>query len=469
MKLNELSLTQAKEGLKEKKFSSVELTKECLDRITTIESRLNAFVNVTKEEALKKAKKADELLQNGNSSPLLGIPFSIKDNFCTKGIKTTASSNVLKEYIPPYNATVVNLLEEAGSIMLGKTNMDAWAHGSSTETSDFGATKNPWDLGKLPGGSSGGSAASVAADETIAAIGSETAGSIRQPAAWCGVVGLKPTYGRVSRYGVIAMGSSLDCPGPITKTVEDAAIILEVLAKHDPLDATTYPLSNKPYVKLMKQTKNNLRIGISDDYFDGVNPQVIDSVQKALVEFEKMGHSIKKIQLFEPKYAIDVYTIIQRSEVSSNLARYDGIRYGYGREKFGEEAIRRVMVGIYVLSAGHYDAYYLHAQKVRTIIINDFKKAFEDVDVIIGPTSPSTALPLGASKGHPMFGETADILVEPSSIAGIPGVNVCCGFSKENLPIGMQIMGPNFSEDLVLHVAYQYEQATQWRKQKPKL
>lgn len=469
MKLHEYSITEAKVGLKTKKFSAVELTKACLERIQETEPRLNAFVTITKELALEQAKTADELLAQGYNNALLGIPIAVKDNNCTKGITTTASSAVLKNYVPPYNATLVENLEQAGYVLLGKTNLDAWAHGSSTETSDFGATKNPWDITKLPGGSSGGSAACIAADQAIAAIGTETAGSIRQPAAWCGIVGLKPTYGRVSRYGIISMASSTDSPGPMTKTVEDAALLLEVIGKHDPMDATSSSLPTKPYSTLMKEKREKITIGIADDYFTGVDPEIVASVQKALQAFEKMGHRVKKITLFEPKYAIDVYTVLQRSEVSSNLARFDGIRYGNGRESFGEEARRRIMTGTYVLSAGHYDAYYLKAQKVRTLIVNDFAKAFETVDVILGPTSPSTALPLGSSKDHPMFGEIADILVEPSSIAGLPGINMPCGFSTDNLPIGMQIIGPNFSEALLLDIAYQYEQATNWRKIKPTL
>jgi aspartyl-tRNA(Asn)/glutamyl-tRNA(Gln) amidotransferase subunit A len=469
MQLYELTISEARKGLEEKKFSSSELTSACLERIKSVEPKLHAFVTLTEEQALQQAQKADFLLGSGEVRPLLGIPISIKDNFCTNGILTTASSNVLRNFVPPYDATVVRRVNEAGAISLGKTNMDAFAHGSSTETSDFGASRNPWNIERLPGGSSGGAAVSVAADEAIAAVGSETAGSIRQPAAWCGVVGLKPTYGRVSRYGVIAMASSLDSPGPITKSVEDAALMLEVLAGHDPLDATTSPLPTKPYRQLMREKSEKVTIGISDDYFDGVDPEIVTAVQKALHEFERLGHKVKKINLFNPKYAIAVYTILQRSEVSSNLARYDGIRYGFGRDAFGEEAQRRIMLGTYSLSAGYYDAYYAKAEKVRTLIVEDFAKAFEEVDVVIGPTSPSTALPVGSSKNHPMFGEIADVLVEPSTIAGLPGISICCGFSKDLLPIGMQVIGPYFMEDLILNVAYQYEQVTDWSNRKPNL
>lgn len=475
--IHKLTIKKAKEGLRKKEFSSVELTKACLDQIKKLEGKLNAFVTISEKEALDQAKNADQEISHEpratSYKPLLGIPIAIKDNFSTKGIKTTASSKVLDSYIPPYDATVVKKLKDAGMVLLGKTNMDAWAHGSSTETSDYGPTKNPWDINHLPGGSSGGSAASVAANEVIAAIGSETAGSIRQPASWCGVVGLKPTYGRVSRYGVIAMGSSLDSPGPITKTVEDSALILEVLAGIDELDATTSPKEVLEYSKKLDKSVKELRIGISNQYFiQGIDKEVEKAVKTAIKKLESLGTNMVEIKLFDPKYAIDVYTIIQRSEVSSNLARYDGIRYGSARQNFGDEAKRRIMFGTYALSSGYYDQYYNKAQKVRTVIIDDFNKAFEKVDVIVAPTSPSLALPVGATKDAAMFGEIADVLVEPSSIAGLAGINIPVGFSNSGLPIGMQIIGPQFSEELVLSVAYEYEKLTQneeWRGLSPSL
>lgn len=469
MNLNQLTISEVKEGLKEKKFSSVELTRACLSRISQTDEKLNVFVTLLEDQALSDAKKADKLLGKGSTLPLLGIPIAIKDNFCTKDVRTTASSKLLDDFIPPYNATVVKKLKEAGMVMLGKTNMDAWAHGSSTETSDYGPTKNPWNTSYLPGGSSGGSAACVAADQAICAIGSETAGSIRQPAAWCGVVGLKPTYGRVSRYGVIAMGSSLDSPGPIGKNVADTAILLQTLAGHDPQDGTSSTKIIDNYTKNMKNSVEGMTIGISDDYFEDVEQEVSNHVTDALKVYEKLGARIKKIKLFSPKYAIAVYTVIQRAEVSSNLGRFDGIRYGRDRSVFGEEAKRRIMLGTYTLSAGYYDAYYKKAQEVRTVIINDFQKAFSEVDVIMSPTSPSTALPIGASKGHPMFGEMADVLVEPSSIAGLCGISIPCGFSKNNLPVGLQIIGTQFAEEKVIQTAYQYEKETQWHKMKPNL
>lgn len=469
--LNKLNIKQAKEGLKKKEFSSVELTKACLERIKQTDDKLNVFVTLTEESALESAKKADELISSGQDLPLLGIPIAVKDNFSTVGIRTTASAKVLDKYKPPFDSTVVAKLKAAGMVMVGKTNMDAWAHGSSTETSDYGPTLNPWNTNHLPGGSSGGSAATVAANQVIAAIGSETAGSIRQPASWCGVVGLKPTYGRVSRYGVVAMGSSLDSPGPITKTVEDSAFILNILAGRDEMDATTSPSDPEDYLKALV-SKKDLVLGISEEYFNGVDPEVSEKIKQAIKKLEELGFKIEPIKLFDPKYAIDVYTILQRSEVSSNLARYDGIRMGNSRDAFGQEAKRRIMFGTHALSSGYYDQYYNKASKVRTVIINDFKKAYEKVDAIVAPTSPSLAMKIGASEGEAMFGELADILVEPSSIAGLSGINVPVGFSTSNLPIGMQIIGPQWGESNVIQIAQAYELGTHdedWRKREANL
>lgn len=453
--------------LTKREISSGELTKMYLERIAALEPKLNAFVTVTKEKAMKDAEKADKLLVEGQYAPLLGLPFSVKDNFSTKDIRTTASSLVLDNYIPAYNATVVERLEKAGMVLLGKTNMDAWAHGSSTETSDYGPSKNPWNIEHLPGGSSGGAAASVTADEALCAIGSETAGSVRSPASWCGLVGLKPTYGRVSRYGVIAMASSTDSPGPLTKTVADAALILEVLAGKDNMDATSSPAPIEKYSETMKTMEKSMTIGISDDYFTGVDPEVVEKVQEALTLLEKKGHTIKKINLFDPQKSIDVYTILMRSEVSSNLARMDGIRFGNDRSYFRDEAERRIMLGTFALSTGYYDAYYKKTQKVRTLIIEDFKKAYESVDVIIGPTLPTVAPKIGSLGDNPMFGELMDVLTEPSSIAGLCGMSLPVGFSKTGLPIGMQIIGPQLGESKILKLAYQYEKETEFWKEKP--
>lgn len=455
--LNKLTLTQAQEGLRSRKFTSVQLVQACLDQIKKLNPKINAFLAIN-EKALDEAKKADV------RKPLGGIPITVKDNFLTIGLPTTASSKVLEGYMPQYESTVTTKLKNAGAIIIGKTNMDAWAHGSSTETSDFGPTLNPWNTGHLPGGSSGGSAAAVAADMCIAAIGSETAGSVRQPAAWCGVTGFKPTYGRVSRYGVIAMASSTDSPGPITKTVEDAALLAQIIAGQDPYDATSSP---KPVPNLALSTKHlaPLRIGLAKEYLVG---QSRPAVLEAAKQFEKLGAKVEEISLLDPKYSIGVYTIVQRSEVSSNLARYDGIRYGHDRSFFGDEAKRRIMLGTYALSSGYYDQYYNKAQKVRTLIIKDFDQAFKNFDLIIGPTSPGPALKVGASIDSPMFGELQDMLLEPSSIAGLASISVPCGF-VDGLPIGLQITGPQFAEQLVLQAAFSYQQATDWHVRKPQL
>lgn len=464
--LNELTITQALKGLKKRQFSSLELTKACLNQISQKDQKVKAFLTVTEKLALEEAEKVDQL---ENKPTLGGIPFSIKDVFLTKGIKTTAASKVLENFIPPYDATVVKRLKKAGAIIIGKTNLDSFCHGSSTETSDFFTTKNPYNLKRLPGGSSGGSTASVVADMTIGSVGTETAGSIRQPAAWCGVVGLKPTYGRVSRQGVIAMASSLDSPGPITKTVADAALVLQVLAGKDELDATTSPRLIPNYSVFLKKGVKNLKIGVPRQYFlNEAEKGVNETVRKAINVLEKLGAKLIEITLLDPHLAVAVYTILQRSEVSSNLARYDGIRFGNGRWAFNEENKKRIMLGTYALSAGYYDAYYLQAERIRTLIVGDFKRIFQKIDLIVAPTSPSTALPLGSSQKDPMFGEVQDILVEPSTIAGLPGLNIPCGFLN-NLPVGMQIIGPQFSEELLFQIGYAYEQATEWHKIKPKL
>ena len=462
MDLNKLTLLEAIKGIKEKKFTSVDLVQDCLNRIEKLEPTLNAFVSINKENILEKSKKIDF------DKPLAGIPIAIKDNFCVKDIRTTASSNVLKDYVAQYTATVVQKLEDAGALVIGKTNMDAWAHGSSTETSDFGPTKNPWNPKHLPGGSSGGSAASVASDETITSIGSETAGSIRQPSAWCGVVGLKPTYGRVSRYGVIAMASSMDCPGPITKTVDDSALLLSIISGHDPKDATS--INQKPWeISAPLKDLKGIKIGIPKAYFPtNIKNSVKTSVLNAVETLKKLGAQVIELDVLDPKYSIAVYTVLQRSEVSSNLARFTGIRYGKPRTDFGDEAIRRIMLGTYTLSSGYYDDYYLQAQKVRTLIIQDFEKQFQKVDAIIGPTSPTTALELGATEGKSMFGEMEDMLLEPSTLAGLPGISIPCGFS-DGLPIGLQIITPQLREDLAVNIARVFESNTDYHLQKPQL
>jgi len=462
---NKLTLKEAQNLLFSDKVKSEEIVSDCISAIKKYDKKLNAYLTINETPRSKSGKTNN----SKRKLELAGIPYAIKDNFLTKGIKTTAGSKVLDDYIPQYSATVVNKLEDAGAVILGKTNMDAWAHGSSTETSDYGSTKNPWNINHLPGGSSGGSAAAVIADLCIFAIGSETAGSIRQPAAWCGCVGLKPTYGRVSRYGVIAMGSSLDSPGPLTKTVEDSAIVLEALAGADQYDATTSPKPAEKYTSYLNKGVKNLKIGIASEY---LLPQMRGDVKKLINDagevYEKLGAKVDYVRTMNPEYAIGVYTLIQRSEVSSNLARYDGIRFGNDRSHFGQEAKRRITLGTYALSAGYADKYYKKAQKVRTLYIKDFENIFKKYDLIIGPTSPGPAQKLGATKGQAMFGEMEDILVEPSTISGLPGLSIPCGY-VDGLPIGLDIIGPQFSEGLIIQAGNAYEKATPWHKQKPKL
>lgn len=467
--LHDLTVIEILDALKAKRFTVVELVKHYLDRIERYNGQLNVYLYVNKD-ALKQAEAIDrEIAANGVTKPLQGIPVAVKDNFLTVGMPTTASSLVLEGYLPQYESTVTKRLLAAGAIILGKTNMDAWAHGSSTETSQFGATLNPWDLDRLPGGSSGGSSAAVSARLAPVAIGSETAGSIRQPAAWCGVVGFKPSYGRVSRYGCIAMASSTDSPGPIAKTVADAALVTSVIAGRDPYDATS---SDKPvhrYSDLltMKDLKG-MRVGLVKEYLlPTMRSEVKDLIKNAGLHLESLGAEVKEISLLDPKYAIGVYTVVMRSEVSSNLARYDGIRYGHGRDKFGQEAKRRIMLGTYTLSAGYYDAYYKKAMAVRTRIIQEFEDAFKDIDVYIGATSPGPALKVGATKNEPMFGEMEDVLVEPSSLAGLTGASVPCGF-VDGLPIGLQITANQFEETKALAIADLYQRTTDFVKYPPK-
>jgi len=461
---NSLSLSEAKKLLDRRQISSEELTRDCLDSIRKLNKSLNAYITLN-TNAIGDARKKDA--KSNKKGKLNGIPLAIKDNFLTKGLRTTASSKVLDDYIPEYNATVVNKLLDEGAVILGKTNMDAWAHGSSTERSDYGPTRNPWNLKHVPGGSSGGSAAATVADMCIASIGSETAGSVRGPAAWCGCVGLKPTYGRVSRYGVVAMGSSLDSPGPITKTVADAATILEVLAGKDEYDATTSPRDSEKYSSFLEKGVKGLKIGIAEDYFfPEMDSRVKELIINASKILERNGAEVSFVKTLNPEFAIGVYTVIQRSEVSSNLARYDGIRYGNNRNYFGREAKRRVILGTFTLSSGYADKYYKKAQKVRTLYINDFERVFQKHDLIIGPTLPGPALKIGESENDPMFGEMADVLAEPSSIAGLPGISVPCGF-VDGLPIGLDIIGPQFSEGLILQAANVYESDTKWHLAKP--
>lgn len=461
---NNLTLKESIKLLSDGSITSEDLVKYYLDRIQKENGKLNVYLTVN-EKALELARSIKE--KPSVSKPLSGIPVAIKDIFLTKDFRTTASSKLLDGFLPPYSATVVKKLEAAGAIVLGKTNLDAWCHGSSTETSDYGPTLNPWKIDHLSGGSSGGSAAAVAADLAPVAIGTETAGSVRGPAAWCGIVGLKPTYGRVSRYGVIAMGSSLDCPGPLTKTVEDSAIMLNILAGNDLYDSTTSPAKTDDYNKDLDKGIKDLKIGLAEEYLlPQMDPRVKEITKNAAKILEKLGARIDLVKTLDPRYAISVYTVVQRSEVSSNLSRFDGIRFGETRDFFAQEAKRRIMLGTFTLSAGYQDRYYKKAQKVRTLFIKDFEKIFKKYDLLIGPTMPGPAPKLGVTEGAAMFGEMADVLTEPTSISGLPGISVPCGF-VEGLPIGLNIFGPQFSEKLILNAANAYEKATTWHTKFP--
>ena len=453
-KLNTLTLQQTLDGLKQKKFSLVELYQDTLQAIKQVNSKLNIYLTFN-DQALEQAKKAANL-------PLMGIPVAVKDNFCTKNLRTTASSKVLDQFIPQFQSTVVKKLLKAGGVILGKTNLDAWAHGSSTETSAYGRTLNPRNTDYLPGGSSGGSAAAIAADLCTIAIGSETAGSLRQPAAWCGAVALKPTYGRVSRYGVAAMASSTDSPGPIAKTITDAATMLNYLAGHDSNDATTSPKKVPDFTASLGKSIKGMKIGLIYHDIPGLE-KINEKLEKQISIFENLGAIVEKASALNPRYAISVYTAVQRGEVSSNLARYDGIRYGNDRSHFGPEAKRRQMLGTYTLSAGYAEKYYELAQKVRTLFLEDLNHLFEKYDVLISPTSPGFAKKIGITEGEAMFGELEDMLLEPSSLTGLPGAGV--PFYRDpdtNLFLGLNIVAPMWREDQAIKVADAFEKNTDW-------
>lgn len=459
--LHELSIPEVHAGYLNKSFTCVELVKHFLARIEKYNPKLNIYLALN-EKVLEQAELVDqEIARKGVGRKLLGIPMAIKDNFLTVGLATTASSNILKGFMPQYESTVTGKLLASGAIFLGKTNMDSFAHGSSTETSDFGPTLNPWNPARLPGGSSGGSAAAIAAQLATAALGSETAGSIRQPAAWCGVTGFKPTYGRSSRYGVIAMASSTDSPGPLAKNVTDAALITQVIAGPDPCDATTTSLAVEKYSQqLNRPDLRGLKLALVKEY---LLPEMRDDVKKVILEaadkLRSLGATVEEVSLMDPTYAIGVYTVVQRSEVSSNLSRFDGIRFGHDRDTFGQETKRRLMLGTYTLSAGYYDAFYKKAQAVRTKIITEFAEVFQTYDAVIGAVSPGPALPVGASQNQPMFGEMEDVLLEASSVAGLTSVAVPCGF-VDGLPLGLQITCDQFQELKALQIADCYQRRT---------
>ncbi|MCR4325056.1 MAG: Asp-tRNA(Asn)/Glu-tRNA(Gln) amidotransferase subunit GatA [Candidatus Curtissbacteria bacterium] len=464
-----LTIQEASKLLATKKFSAKELTEAYLAKTKELNSKLNAFITIIEDEPLEQAKKVDELIaDNQKLSPLAGIPIAIKDLFSTKGVRTTAASKVLDDYIPPYDAAVVTKLKTENAIAIGKTNLDAWAHGSSGENSDYGPTHNPYDLERVPGGSSSGSAASVAAGMVLAATGTDTGGSIRLPASFCNLVGLKPTYGLVSRYGVIAMASSLDSIGHFTKTVWDNALVLNATAGTDEFDATTQDKREKDYTKDIEGGVKGLKIGLPKEYFEKLDSKIKDVITKTARVLESQGAEIIDVSLPHTEHGIAVYYIIQPSEVSSNLARYDGIRFGNDRSHFAQEAKRRIILGTYTLSSGYYDAYYLKAMKVRRLIREDFVNVFKNVDALICPTSPTVPFKLGEKTDDPLTMYLSDIFTPTINLAGIPSLNVPAGF-LDDLPVGMQIVGPDFSEKLLYQIGHAYEQETKWYEKTPNI
>ena len=482
---HQVTIHEAHGLLKTRQLSSVELTKACLERIRQVEPRVHALVTITDELALSQAEKADKRIARGDTHPLTGIPVVIKDIICTKGIPTTCSSRMLANFVPPYDATVMEKLNECGAIIIGKGNMDEFAMGSSTEHSAFFPTHNPWDLSRVPGGSSGGSAVAVAADETIYALGSDTGGSIRQPAGFCSVTGLKPTYGRVSRYGLVAFASSLDQIGPLTKDVTDCALVLNAIAGYDNRDSTSVPYPTPDYTQCLTADLKGLNIGVPKEYFvTGMQAEVETAMRAAINKLEELGANVEfEVSLPHTPHALAVYYIIAPSEASANLARYDGVKYGFSYQDtdsmwealektrqfgFGDEVKRRIMLGTYALSAGYYDAYYLKAQKVRTLIRREFDQAFEKYDALVTPTSPTVPFKIGEKLDDPLQMYLSDVCTLPINIAGLPAISIPAGFG-DGLPIGMQLIGKPFGEETILRIAYAYEQATEWHKRKPQI
>ncbi len=486
MELHQLTIHELHNLLFKKEVSSREVTEALYRRIHGVDGKIRAYLLLTEEDAFRQADRVDGRITKGEQiGDLAGVPLGLKDILCIKGIETTCASKILKGYVPFYDATVIQRLKERDAVFLGKLNMDEFAMGSSTENSGYQITHNPWDLDRIPGGSSGGSAAAVAADECIAALGTDTGGSIRQPAACCGVVGLKPTYGRVSRYGLVAFASSLDQIGPITKDVEDCAILMNAICGYDPCDSTSVNVEVPDYRQSLKKDVKGIRIGIPEEYFiEGIDPEVERSVRDAIGSFRKWGAEIQTISLPHTEYAVAIYYIIATAEASSNLARYDGVKYGF-RSKgyrdlmemytqtrakgFGKEVKRRIILGTYVLSAGYYEAYYRKASQVRTLMRKDFEEAFQKVDVIVAPTAPTPAFRIGEKTEDPLQMYLSDIHTIPVNLAGIPAISIPCGFSREGLPVGLQIMGKHFDEGLLLRVAYNFEQNTDFHLKKPGL
>jgi aspartyl-tRNA(Asn)/glutamyl-tRNA(Gln) amidotransferase subunit A len=481
----DLTIHEAHGLLKARKLSSVELTQAVLDRIKQVEPKVRAIVTVTEEAALRQAHDADQRIARGEMTPLTGIPGLIKDVICTKGVRTTCSSKMLENFVPPYDATVMEKLNAAGMVLIGKANMDEFAMGSSTENSALFTTHNPWDMARVPGGSSGGSAAGVAAGEALFALGSDTGGSIRQPAGFCSVTGLKPTYGRVSRYGLVAFASSLDQIGPLTKDVLDCALVMNVISGHDPCDSTSVPEPVPDYTQELAGDLKGMKLGIPKEYFvEGMQAGVENAMKDAIKKLEELGAEVEwGVSLPHTKYALPVYYIIAPSEASANLARYDGSKYGFSfkdtdnmweaMEKtrqfgFGPEVKRRIMLGTYALSAGYYDAYYLKAQKVRTLIRREFDAAFEKYDALVTPTSPTVPFKIGEKTDNPLQMYLSDVCTLPINIAGVPAISIPAGFAG-GLPVGMQIIGKPFSEPTLFKISHAYQQVTEWHKQRPTL
>ena len=481
MEITELTVHELIEKLKNKELTSTEITQSYIDRIKEKEPEVQAFVTTLEDEAIKQAKEIDEKRATGEiENNLAGIPIGIKDNMCTKGIKTTCSSHMLENFVSPYDATVVEKLKSENLIDLGKLNMDEFAMGGSTEYSYFHKTYNPWNLNKVPGGSSGGSAAAVAANMVPWALGSDTGGSIRQPSSFCGVVGLKPTYGLISRYGLVAFASSLDQIGPITKDVEDSAILLNLIAGHDEKDTTSADIAKKDYTKNLKNDIKGKKIGVPKEFFgEGINAEVKEKLQEAIETYKELGAEVEEFSLDIAKYSLATYYIIACAEASSNLGRFDGIRYGYRTpefsnlkelykksrsEGFGSEVKRRIILGTYVLSSGYYDAYYKKAQQVRTLVTNEFNKAFEKYDVILTPTSPTVAFDIGSKTTNPLEMYLSDICTVSVNIAGLPGISIPCGVDSTGMPIGMQLIGNKFCEETILNAAYTFEQKIKFRE-----
>ena len=480
--MHQFTLAEIARALADKQFSAEELTRALLTRIQQLDPQLNSFITVTEAQAIAQAKTADARRAKGESGALLGAPIGHKDLFCTQGIRTSCGSKILDNFQAPYDATVVERLSAAGAVSLGKLNMDEFAMGSANESSYYGAVKNPWDMSRVPGGSSGGSAAAVAARLLPAATGSDTGGSIRQPAALTNLTGLKPTYGRVSRWGMIAYASSLDQGGPIARTAEDCALMLGAMAGFDPKDSTSVDQPLDDYLASLDKPLSGLRIGLPKEYFgNGLDAKIADAVMAAVEELKKLGATVKEISLPNMQHAIPSYYVIAPAEASSNLSRFDGVRFGYRCENpadltdlykrsraegFGDEVRRRIMVGTYALSAGYYDAYYLKAQKIRRLIKNDFVSAFDEVDVILGPTTPNLAWKLGEKNNDPVSAYLEDIYTITANLAGIPGLSMPAGFI-DGLPVGVQLLAPYFQEGRLLNVAHQYQQVTEWHKQAP--